>query len=298
MRLIRVLVISLAVTAAAAGGSSSALAQKTLTNGRITADLGGTTGSVTFANFDRMDSLSWVDSNGVSTGNVVRAGGGFCGDVLEFFGQSYGVREGTGFYLVVGGTQSKWVPGTNASLTGTSVGNGTNSCATQSGSAKTNYALSTLAGRVNALRVRRTFTFNQNAAGFQDDLRSYVPRFPWATVLAPDTAGVVQTYNVGCCSAATAVSDWNGKWFAADDGSGRGVAVIRDRSSTAPAYLTLDNDSISAANNSSIALRRPATGWAGTLVETQWLCFYDTKTWPAARRNAGKLPVGCGVPTP
>lgn len=285
--------------------AAPAMAETTLTNGRITAVLGATSPTVTFANNEGMDSLSWVDSNGVSTGNVVAAGGVFCGDVREFVGQAYGVGEA--FWVVIAGAQSSWVPGINPSLGGRSVGSGKNACPAalvssfsvdQAGGARTTYTLSQGAKRINALRVSRTFTFNALAGQFQYGLRSYVPRLPWMTVLAPTAAGVVRTYDAGCCAFGSPRIDWNGKLFAVDDGTGRGLAVIRDKSSTAVAYLWLDNDSISQSNNTSITLDRPAGGWVGKLVETQWLCFYDTTTWPASVRNAGGLPKGCDVPAP
>lgn len=293
------------LTMAALLAAAPAVAETTLTNGRITAVLGGTTTELPFANNERMDSLSWIDSNGVSTANVVRSGGNFCGDPIEFFGQSYGVSEA--FWMVIAGAQTSWKPGLNPALGGKAVGTGKNACATalvssygadMSGVTRTAYALSRTASRVNALRVSRTFTFNKVPALYQDGLRAYVPRLPWLTVLVPASSGAVQVYDAGCCAFGSPSIDWNGKWFAVDDGTGRGLAIIRDKSSTAAAYIWLDNDTISRSNNSAIALRKPAGGWTGTLTETEWLCFYDATTWPATVRAAGGLPKGCQVPAP
>ena len=285
----------LALCAGLCLAAPSAFAHR-LSNGRVTAVLNDPGVGATVPDQDRVDSLAWINSAGASTGNVVRNGGSFCGDLREYFGQSYGEAEGTTFFLVVGGTASKWSAPAGG-LSGTSTTFGTNACVAQQGKVTTGYTLSTAANRVNALRIRRTFAFNAAAAGVADNLRGYVARLPYATVLVPDATGAVQSFNAGCCGSATEVASWNGKWFADDDGAGNGVVVIRDRSSTAPAAVAIDNDSISASNNTSIVLKRPAAGWQGTLVETEWLCFYDAKSWPAARRAAGKLPTGCAVPT-
>ena len=55
----------------------------------------------------------------------------------------------------------------------------------------------------------------------------------------------------------------------------------------------MDNDSDTESNLTSIVLTRPAGAWAGKVSETEYLCFYDPTTWPAAKRAAVKLPGGC-----
>jgi len=78
------------------------------------------------------------------------------------------------------------------------------------------------------------------------------------------------------------------------------MVVIRDKSSTWPAVIAMDQDGgapgTGGANASSIALIYPAGGWTGVITETQWVCFYDSTSWPAADRAAGELPEGCQVP--
>ena len=47
-----------------------------------------------------------------------------------------------------------------------------------------------------------------------------------------------------------------------------------------------------------IGLPQPAGGWKANITETEFLCFYDTTTWPLSHRQAGKavtLPAGCGT---
>jgi hypothetical protein len=128
-------------------------------------------------------------------------------------------------------------------------------------------------------------------------LRVYVPRLPastHATVLAPNAAGTaINTFNSSGCGADCELTDWNGRWFADDDGAGSGVMVIRAAASTAPALLSINNDAFSASNLTSIVLIQPAGGWKAKVTETEYLCFYDPLSWTAAMRAAGKMPKGC-----
>ena len=70
------------------------------------------------------------------------------------------------------------------------------------------------------------------------------------------------------CPADCEQTDWNGRWFADDDGSGSGMVVIRSSLSTAPALLTINNDSFSASNLSSVVLIQPVTGWTPSRLRT------------------------------
>jgi hypothetical protein len=40
-------------------------------------------------------------------------------------------------------------------------------------------------------------------------------------------------------------------------------------------------------------LLQPVGGWKARVAETEYLCFYDASSWPAAARAAGKMPKGC-----
>ena len=76
-----------------------------ISNGRITVDfdVSGTGTS------DRVDSISWINSDGNSTGNLAMQGGPVnCGDPQEFFGQSYGDSDGGTMLMVVDGATAKW----------------------------------------------------------------------------------------------------------------------------------------------------------------------------------------------
>lgn len=271
-----------------------------LTNGRVVVGLAIGEGGLNGTTMDRVDSLTWIDSDGATTGSYVsNSGAGPCNDPQEFFGQSYGDVDGTTLLMVVAGTSAKWKQG-DTFLQGTSKTKGTDECAALSGKTTTVYSLTAAKALVNTLKIVRTFRFSAAAKDQNYNLRAYAPRLPnskYKTILYPDAAGAIQTLNLFNCPVAGSctISDWNGKWFADDDGAGGGMMVIRDKSSTAPARLAGDYDSFSASNVTSILLTRPETGWKGKLVETEYLCFYDAKSWPAAKREAGALPKGCTV---
>ncbi len=131
-------------------------------------------------------------------------------------------------------------------------------------------------------------------------MRAYVPRLPlgtYPTTLAPNAAGVVQSYDVSQCPLNCTITDWNGKWMADDDGNGNGVVLFRSPKTNPPAQLTIDWDGSSFSNNSAITLTMPSAGWSGTVSETEYMCFYDATSWPAKARKRGLPPIGCkGVP--
>lgn len=256
-----------------------------------------------FSDADRVDAITWIDSHGASRTNYVAAGGpSHCGDPQEFFGQSYGEPEGNSPSMVFGGVQDKWT-GTGA-LKGVAATSVAGFCDTApSATTKTTYKLATATNQLSELQVTRVFGFGASTPVFTGHgLRAYVARVPLAaypTVLAPNAAGtVVESYNAGGCGADCEVTDWNGRWFADDDGAGNGLMVIRSASSTAPALLAVNNDSFSASNLTSIVLLQPAGGWKAKVTEVEYLCFYDATSWPAAARNAGKLPKGCAGTKP
>ena len=245
---------------------------------------------------DRVDAISWTNSTGVAVTNLVSNGGSSCGDVREFFGQSYGFPEGAVIYPVVAGSSSTW---SGTSLSGTALTSGTWGCGSGMPVAKTQYTVYGASDvRRNELKVQRTFTFTSTPTVWPGaGLRSYVPRLPlsvYPLVAWPNAAGVVTTANSGGCGADCGVTDWNGRWLALESSSGTGVVILRDFTSRAPAELTINNDAISASNLSSMVLIQPTTGWKGTVTETEWLCFYDATSWPV--KKAGNQPAGCAIP--
>jgi hypothetical protein len=265
-----------------------------LSNGRITVDF-DTTNSGTA---DRVDSITWINSNGASTGNLAMQGGPVnCGDAQEFFGESYGDTDGGPLNMVVDGATAKWKSGNDT--TGTSKTTGKDACFTLSGKTTTAYSLSAVSKAENRMEIKRTFAFKNAQSG---NLRAYAARLSLTTykeVIYPDSTGTLQTIAIGNCPFATAqgceISNWNGKWFADDDGNGNGMVMIRGQTSTAPAEIAVDYDSDSASNVTSILLMQPVDGWSGKLVETEYMCFYDAASWPARNRAEGKPPKGCDV---
>jgi len=248
---------------------------------------------------DRVAEIGWKNSDGGGVTDYVVAGGSVnCDDPQEFFGQSYGDADGTSLLMVVQGTKGKWTQADNTH--GTSKTSGKDACATLSGKTATNYTLSNAKATENTVKIERIFNFSDAAQSLNNNLRAYAPRLPnskYQTVYYADAGGAVQSFNIFSCptAASCTITNWDGKWFADDDGQGNGMMVIRDKSSKAPAQIEGDFDSFSSSNVTSIILVKPAGGWTGKVKETEYLCFYDAKSWPTASRNAGKLPKGCSV---
>jgi hypothetical protein len=246
---------------------------------------------------DRVDSLVWIDSQGMATPNLAVSGGGpYCGDPLEFFGQSYGDVDGGGLYLVIAGSSANWTQKSAAS--GKSKTAGTDTCFPVVGKTTTSYGLGSGSAVENMMKIKRSFDFDASALNNTNNLRAYVPRASMSIyyeVIYPDSTGTLQSFNVDECSTACEISNWNGKWVADDDGNGDGIVLIRDPSSSWPAEIAADNDSDSESNLTSILLMRPEAGWSGKLSETEYLCIYDSTSWPAANRANGELPTGCRV---
>jgi hypothetical protein len=269
----------------------------TLANARLSFVFGSDAHGYTTNDADRVDAITWLNSGGTPVTNYVTSGGPLhCGDPQEFFGEAYGDTGDTGVPLpnaVVGGVTSTW-SGTGKKRGTATIASLTSCDETLDATTTTTYQMSAKATLVSTLRITRSFTFSASPAS--GNLRVYVPRLPLGTypyVLAPDAGGTVQTYNANNCPLNCVVTDWNAKWFADDDGNGNGMAVIRGKAGK-PAQLTVDWDGYSDSNNTAITVLMPKQGWAGvSFSEDEYLCFYDSTTWPAAQRNAGQLPAGC-----
>jgi hypothetical protein len=123
-----------------------------LSNARITAVLADGSAGLNTTTMDRVDSLSWINSDGVSTGNIVaNSGGSNCGDPQEFFGQSYGDTDGNNLLMVVLGASAKWKQ--NDDLGGTSKTTGENLCVPLGGKTTTAYSLSAHKNLENTIRM-------------------------------------------------------------------------------------------------------------------------------------------------
>jgi hypothetical protein len=295
--------LQLACGLAAAGLATSAFAAAhVLTGPKLKVVFADPANGLADTDTNRVDSITWTNSSGTAISDYVANGGPLhCGDPQEFFGQSYGEPEGTTPLLVYAGTQATWTG--NKATSGKTKTTDTSCPDYPPPDAVTlsNYQVFKTQTQRNQLLVKRTFQFNAATPVFSGHaMRAYVPRLPlgvYPLVLIPNAAGTaINTVNAGNCSSDCEINDWNGSWFADDDGAGNGMMVIRAKSSMAPAFITVNNDSYSAANLSSIVLTQPAGGWKAPVTEVEALCFYDPLSWPASARNTGKFPKGCAVP--
>ena len=69
-------------------------------------------------------------------------------------------------------------------------------------------------------------------------------------------------------------------------------------SASSSTSVQADKSGAAASNNTSIVTPQPAGGWKANITETEFLCFYDTTSWPLSHRQSGKavtLPAGCGA---
>jgi hypothetical protein len=266
----------------------------TLTGGSVSLKFGNPGGNVEFVN-----KLVWTDSSGIKSPNLAASGGTTsCGDPLEFFGQSYGAPEGTGPIPVIDGTRGTWAL---KAPTKASIKDSVSACGNSSTTpVHTTYTVYPKADvRHNEVEISRSFGFTPATPVFTTTgVRPYVPRLPIASypnVIFPNAAGTaLNTVDATTCANDCFQSDWNGTWFADDNGSGRGMIVVRAAAMTSPVDLTVNNDTLSASNLSSFVLVQPAGGWTAPITEVEFLCFYDTISWPPAQRNQLQLPSGCG----
>ena len=167
--------------------------------------------------------------------------------------------------------------------------------------ATTTYTLYNSAAKENMVLIRRKFSFNHGTPVFNGHgLRPYVPRLEeslYHTVIWPNAANTtLLSANSSGCGGDCEVTDWNQRWFADDSAGGSGSGMLVIRISKSPALLTINNDSFSNSNLSSVVLIQPNGGWKSPVTETEALCFYDTTTWPVADRAALKLPASCKTP--
>ncbi len=288
----------LAFGALVAGTARAPAQAHELDNGRLDVVFADPNTGLSTDDSDRVDEISWIASDGTSTGNLAANGGPLhCNDPQEFFGESYGESGDAHPYLVIAGDTATWTQKAGTLSAKTKVETSKVCDAALDGGTSSTYSLSTKSNRINQLTVMRQFTFS--TVNFSGNIRAYVPRLPladFATVYWPNAAGAIQTGNAGNCPFVCEVSDWNGIWFAEENSAGIGLVVIRNPAKGLPAVLAFDNDSYSSSNNSSVSLVQPTAGWSGKVAEKQNLCFYDATTWPASRRAAGKLPTGCSMP--
>lgn len=257
---------------------------------------------------ERVDSLTWIDSDGNPTGNLAaQSGSSLFGcpsgpqEPGEFFGQSFGAG-GTGPGIVVAGSvgsisQASPTVQVDSALPA--------SCTSPDSpvSVRTVYELSDDPGAANEIHVIRTFTFAADFPGYTNGtaagVRAYVPRLPLATypdVVYLNGSGQATTTDSSGCTTECMVTDWNKVGFADVSSAGSGMLVFRDQSDTQDVAMAIDNDDNSDSNLTSTVLLQPADGFAGkTVTESEYLCFFDAKSWATSSSLSG-LPTGCELP--
>ncbi len=293
--IVRVSLCSLALLGPACAATT------TLRNGRLSVTLNE--GEKWTRDNDRVDSLTWVNSGGVTTPNLVAnaVNGPFtCGDPVEFFGQAdgYPVQADPPLMVAAGEISSAHSKDGMAERINTH-GKACKRAPALSAATSTDYILGKTPRDISSVRIVRDFLFGPTTPVFaQSGLRPYMARVPLSTypiVKLPDPSGKIVKYDVDKCANNCTVTDWNGTWLADDDGNGNGVAIIRSALSVNPAFIVLDNDSYSQSNVSSLVLAQPDGGWTAPVEEIEYLCVYDAVSWPAHKQKAGKLPTGCEV---
>jgi|GEM_PF-2172774 len=287
-------VAALLAVPAAHAAVTIAAGPNTVTTPRFAADFGD-------VDVEQLHALTWAGMPSLAL--VAEGGTTACGDAAETWGQSY--ADPAPFATMAGaGSRGLWqdAGGDAVRIDSQITAAG---CDGYEGNlpVRTTYRFFDGGPQADEIAMTRTLGFGPEPADFtQRHLRPYVPRLPSATfgqVLAP-VAGALSAVDVAGCPGACVVSGWDGTWFAQHDpaGGGRGLLVLRDPATVAagPARLLVDNDAASASNDSSADLLPPPGGWAAPVTETEYLCFYDASTWPAAERAALRPPAWCGPP--
>lgn len=256
-------------------------------------------------NVERVDELSWRREASLAFGgDLANQGGGACGEVSEFWGQSYGNADGQSPGPVVAGNRGTWGQRGKRSVEINSFSPTVCSGDTPPVPVRTRYTFFDAGAAVNTVRLERRWSFAANQthiATLAQGMRAYVPRLPGGAfnqVIFPNAAGT-ELLTRGT-SGPTVETDWNNNWMALNaSGDNSGMLILRDPASVAanPASVTLDNDGSSGSNNSGVTLDRPLANWVVPLTETEYLCFYDATSWPVAERSPTRLPDGCKAAT-
>jgi hypothetical protein len=255
---------------------------------------------------NRIDSLTfpYAQLGGEMAATEPVGGPNHCRDPDEFFGQALGYPDtAQGPLMVASGERASWseFKAKNDSITQAKTFTGLATCPGTSlnGLVRTIYTLNE--DRFYGVKIDRTFNFKAGIGVLPNSgLRAYLPRVSsvYHYVLVPNAAGKVITYDANNCTASPCtITDWNGKWVADTSGNINtvGLVIVRDPSSTTPAFIGIQGGGVSKANSTSIVLSQPSGGWSGTVTETEILCYFNYNSWTPA---ADTLPVGCAITTP
>jgi len=250
---------------------------------------------------ERIDTLTWKNSSGVVSGNLAARGGGLCGDSQESWGQSYGSTEGQTPFLVVAGNTGTWTSPAAGQVLIKTISSAT--CGFTQIPVTTSYTFFGSGSHATEIEVTQKIPFGSHhfANPSQEGLRAYTPRMPVVTysqVLYPDSTQKLVVGSICDNCAPLGSSSWGGRWFADNNPTDNsGMLVLRATTDQPGAELEIDEDLLSESNNTAIDLPQPSGGWTTSIKEVEFLCFYDTTTWPLSHRKPGRavtLPAGCG----
>ena len=262
-----------------------------VTTSRLELDFGNAPGNV-----ERLDVLRWRDSNGTLGSDLAVSSGPACTgtDPADAWGHA-GSLQGQPQPVGSGNTGS-WTPRGRRSIE-INTTRPTSCTGTAVPPVRTRYTFFDTGGAANKLRAERRFAFSSSSPSYPNavGMRAYVPHMAaaYSEVLHPNSAGTaLVTETPG--DVATFETNWNQKWLAINHPTtDAGVLILRE--TTPQARLALLNDGTS--NSSAVDLLKPAGGWLAPLTETEWLCFYDSVSWPVANRSPTNLPSQCTVVT-
>jgi len=209
-----------------------------------------------------------------------------CQGDLEFFGNSW-VTETEVFWasLVGWGTTGDWSQADSA----INIQSMSSDCP-GSADIPINTQYQFFDEKPDLMKVERTFEFGETP--YEQNVRPFIPRlFPkigFTEVWYLDSNGYLHTS--GTCETGCLVNDWDGTWFAIHDPvTGLGM-IAQHVPSTGNVALWLDDDDGSLTNATSFLLLQPDEGFTGNVMETEYLCFYDSSTWSPSLMT---LPDGC-----
>jgi hypothetical protein len=259
-------------------------ANRTVTTGNFFVDWSET-------NPEEIVELHWMGSPNLTNSAVSTCPG----SNLEFFGNSWvSEDEGTPSFffasLVGWGTTGTWNPVGTKRI---DIGSSSSGCF---GSANipvtTNYQFFDSGPVANRIKVERQFGFG--ATPYTHDVRPFIPRlYPqdgFTQVLHPDASGTsLVTETIDGCDFGCMIADWDGSWFAIHNPATGVGMIVRRGSSPILAALRVDKDDASFTNSSSMVLLQPSGGFTGDVIETEFLCFYNSSIWTPSTA----LPPGC-----
>ncbi|HZO05133.1 MAG TPA: hypothetical protein VFB52_02005, partial [Solirubrobacterales bacterium] len=243
-------------------------------------------------NIERVDAIEWRREPALAFGpDIATAGGGACGDVSEFWGQSYGNADGQSPGPVVAGNRGTWGARGQRSVEINSFSPTVCSGDTPPVPVRSRYSFFDGGAAANTVRLERSWNFaaaQTHCCTVAQGMRAYVPRLPGGTynqVVFPKADG--SALNVLGTGGPAVQTDWNNVWVALNSSStNAGLLILRDPVSVSavPASVVTDNDLSSGSNNSGVSLDKPIGGWLLPVTEVEYLCFYDEPSWPVANR--------------